>query len=103
MKTKKLFWILLAALMVVSLLLTACSSTPEETAPAEEEPVATEAEQPTEEAPMEAEAVTIDVWFHSGKGEERDVLDAQVDISIVPKTKSLSTLCSYQKAPTTIK
>jgi multiple sugar transport system substrate-binding protein len=79
MKTKKLFWILLAALMVVSLLLTACSSTPEETAPAEEEPVATEAEQPTEEAPMEAEAVTIDVWFHSGKGEERDVLDAQVE------------------------
>ena len=22
--------------------------------------------------------VTVDVWFHSGKGEERDVLDAQV-------------------------
>lgn len=25
-----------------------------------------------------AEPVTVDVWFHSGKGEERDVLDAQV-------------------------
>jgi multiple sugar transport system substrate-binding protein len=79
MKTKKFFWILLAALMVFSLLLTACSSTPEETVPAEEESVASEAEEPTEEAPMEAEAVTIDVWFHSGKGEERDVLDAQVE------------------------
>ncbi|MBU4511504.1 ABC transporter substrate-binding protein, partial [bacterium] len=25
-----------------------------------------------------AEPVTIEVWFHSGKGEEREVLDAQV-------------------------
>ena len=25
------------------------------------------------------EAVTVEVWFHSGKGEEREVLDAQVD------------------------
>jgi multiple sugar transport system substrate-binding protein len=39
------------------------------------------AEQPAEtggEAPAAAEPVTVDVWFHSGKGEERDVLDAQV-------------------------
>ena len=26
-----------------------------------------------------ADPVTIEVWFHSGKGEERDVLDAQVE------------------------
>jgi multiple sugar transport system substrate-binding protein len=26
-----------------------------------------------------AEGVTVTVWFHSGKGEERDVLDAQVE------------------------
>jgi len=28
--------------------------------------------------PEPAGPVTVDVWFHSGKGEERDVLDAQV-------------------------
>ncbi|MBG0786504.1 MAG: sugar ABC transporter substrate-binding protein [Anaerolineaceae bacterium] len=32
---------------------------------------------PTEEE-VAVEPVTIDVWFHSGKGEEREVLDAQV-------------------------
>ena len=26
-----------------------------------------------------ADPVTIEVWFHSGKGEERDVLKAQVE------------------------
>jgi len=26
-----------------------------------------------------AEPITITVWFHSGKGEEREVLDAQVE------------------------
>lgn len=26
-----------------------------------------------------ADPVTIEVWFHSGKGEEREVLDAQVE------------------------
>ena len=39
------------------------------------------AEPAMEEAMAEdtaAEPVTIDVWFHSGKGEEREVLDAQV-------------------------
>jgi len=30
-------------------------------------------------APPEIEPVTIEVWFHSGKGEEREVLDAQVN------------------------
>lgn len=28
---------------------------------------------------MAQEPTTIEVWFHSGKGEERDVLDAQVE------------------------
>jgi len=42
-------------------------------------------EETTKEAPEETtkevaeEPVTIKVWFHSGKGEERDVLDAQVE------------------------
>jgi multiple sugar transport system substrate-binding protein len=73
MKTKKIFWALFAALVVLSVLLTACGGQATE-APTEE-PMA---EEPTAEEPMGAEAVTIDVWFHSGKGEERDVLDAQV-------------------------
>jgi multiple sugar transport system substrate-binding protein len=36
------------------------------------------AEEPAAEEPM-GEAVTVEVWFHSGKGEEREVLDAQVE------------------------
>jgi multiple sugar transport system substrate-binding protein len=36
-------------------------------------PAAAEPEEPA------GEAVTIEVWFHSGKGEEREVLDAQVE------------------------
>jgi multiple sugar transport system substrate-binding protein len=47
----------LGLLIGISILLAACGgSTPTPTGP-----------------------VTIDVWFHSGKGEERDVLDAQVE------------------------
>ena len=34
---------------------------------------------PVSAAPPAAEPVTIEVWFHSGKGEEREVLDAQVE------------------------
>lgn len=45
-----------------------------EEAPAEEEMAA---EQQPEEAPA-GESVTIDIWFHSGKGEERDALDASI-------------------------
>jgi multiple sugar transport system substrate-binding protein len=51
-------------LVVVSLLASACVPAP---APA-----------PAAEPAAAAEPVTIEVWFHSGKGEERDVLDAQV-------------------------
>jgi multiple sugar transport system substrate-binding protein len=36
-------------------------------------------EQPTAEQMASGEAVTIDVWFHSGKGPERDALNATID------------------------
>jgi multiple sugar transport system substrate-binding protein len=67
---KRTLWSLLALLVIVSVLVGACG------------PQATEAPPEPTEAEVEpaepAEAVTIDVWFHSGKGEERDALDAQV-------------------------
>jgi len=73
---------LLSLLIILSMVLAACGATAEPTeAPAEpEEPAATEAP-PAAEEPAEpaGEQVTIEVWFHSGKGEERDVLDAQVE------------------------
>lgn len=58
----KVFWLLLSLLIVSAMALAACAGAPEEP----EQPAAV------------GEPVTIDVWFHSGKGEERDVLDAQV-------------------------
>jgi multiple sugar transport system substrate-binding protein len=78
MKRNKYLWLLLSLTLVLSMVLTACADTATE-APVEE-PTAEEpsAEEPPEEEAPAAEAVTIDVWFHSGKGEERDVLDAQV-------------------------
>jgi multiple sugar transport system substrate-binding protein len=56
------------------------AATPAPAQPAAEEPAAEEpaAEEPAAEEPA-GEAVTVEVWFHSGKGEERDVLDAQVE------------------------
>jgi multiple sugar transport system substrate-binding protein len=63
---KGMMWPALALLVVLSMILAACGQA-EETQPPEEI-------EPTESM----EPVTIDVWFHSGKGEERDVLDAQV-------------------------
>lgn len=69
MKNKIL--LLVSVSIVLSLLLAACG------APAAEGPAA-EAPAEEAEAPAAAEPVTVDVWFHSGKGEERDVLDAQV-------------------------
>jgi multiple sugar transport system substrate-binding protein len=84
MKKNKLF-LMVSILVVFSFLLGACAQTapateePSMDEPATEEP---EVEEPMTEEPMEeteaAEPVTIDVWFHSGKGEERDVLDEQV-------------------------
>ncbi|MDY7079893.1 MAG: extracellular solute-binding protein, partial [Chloroflexota bacterium] len=70
---KRTLWSLLSLLVIVSTLVVACGPAPTE-APAE--PTAAPAE-PTA-APAEPEPVTVEVWFHSGKGEERDVLDAQV-------------------------
>jgi len=78
MKKNRLF-LVISLFVVFSLLLAACGTPaePEVEEPAGEEPAG---EEPTEEEPAEEEpsTVTIDVWFHSGKGEEREVLDAQV-------------------------
>ncbi|MFP4345542.1 MAG: ABC transporter substrate-binding protein [Anaerolineales bacterium] len=75
MRRRNVLWAVLALLIVTSLLLSACGNNGTEPA---ETPMGEETE---EETPAETggEAVTIDVWFHSGKGEERDVLDAQVE------------------------
>lgn len=71
---KRTLWSLLSVLVIVSTLVVACGGG--ETPPPTEEPGPGPAE-PTAE-PVPAEPVTVEVWFHSGKGEERDVLDAQV-------------------------
>lgn len=55
MKKKNNFWIIVSLVVVSAMLLSAFGV----------------------QAPA-AEAVTVEVWFHSGKGEEREVLDAQV-------------------------
>jgi multiple sugar transport system substrate-binding protein len=65
MKAKKL-WALLSLLVIVSTLAAACCPKPSDM-PGE----------PAQES-AGAEPVTVEVWFHSGKGEERDMLDAQV-------------------------
>jgi multiple sugar transport system substrate-binding protein len=79
MKINKLF-VAVSLLVVVSMLMVACGSAADT---AVEEPAAEEvmeedtaAEEPAAEEV--AEPVVVDVWFHSGKGEEREVLDAQV-------------------------
>jgi multiple sugar transport system substrate-binding protein len=64
---KRTLWSLLSLTVIVATLVVACG------------PQATEAPAEPTEPPAEAETVTIDVWFHSGKGEERDALDAQVN------------------------
>ena len=72
--------ILFSVVLILAMVLGACQTAP---APAQVEEPAQEAA--AEEAPAEqaaepaAEAVVVPVWFHSGKGEERDVLDAQVE------------------------
>jgi multiple sugar transport system substrate-binding protein len=72
---KRMLWSLLSLLVILATLVVACGpqATEEPTEPAEEEA------EPTEAGEEEAETVTIDVWFHSGKGEEREVLDGQVE------------------------
>ena len=89
---KKSLWLTMAALLIL-VLATACGgadTATQQQAPAEEAPAAEEpaAEPLTEEEAVEevaedteqmaAEPVTVEVWFHSGKGEERDALDASI-------------------------
>ncbi|MEA3338750.1 MAG: sugar ABC transporter substrate-binding protein, partial [Chloroflexota bacterium] len=69
--SKRTLWIFLSLLVIVSTMAVACGPKPTE--------VSTEAPPPTEEPEPEPEGVPVEVWFHSGKGEEREVLDAQVE------------------------
>ncbi|MDW7755783.1 MAG: sugar ABC transporter substrate-binding protein [Brevefilum sp.] len=71
---KKSWLYMMVSLFVVFSFLIAACGVPAET---EVEPPAVE-EEVIEEEVIEEGPVTIDVWFHSGKGEEREVLDAQV-------------------------
>jgi multiple sugar transport system substrate-binding protein len=71
---KRNMWLILALLVVFSVIAAQCA--PPATPPP---PPPTEAPPEETEAPPAEEAVTVEVWFHSGKGEERDVLDAQVE------------------------
>lgn len=70
-------WLLTISLLVVfSMLMGACGTAAETTVA--EEPAAEEAMEEEPAVEEAAEPVTVDVWFHSGKGEEREVLNAQV-------------------------
>ena len=69
---KRMLWSLLGLLVIVSMLAVSCGPKPTEA------PSPTEAPAEATEAPAKPEPVTVEVWFHSGKGEEREVLDAQV-------------------------
>ena len=62
-------------LAVLALLVAACATPAAPAAPAA---APAGSESGTQEAMTGEEPVTLSVWFHSGKGEERDVLDAQV-------------------------
>jgi multiple sugar transport system substrate-binding protein len=77
MNKKKGLWTLMSLLLLSSMILAACASSatqaPTQPAAATEPPAAA-----TQPPAAGGESVTIDIWFHSGKGEERDVLDAQV-------------------------
>lgn len=78
---KRNLWFMLALLVVLSMIAAQCAApaTPAPPAAETEAPAAaTEVPAAATEAPA-AEPVSVEVWFHSGKGEERDVLDAQVE------------------------
>ncbi len=78
MNSKKISFYFSIVLML-SMVLAACQSTQSTPSAAPEAPAAPQ-EAASEEQPAEvaSEPITVPVWFHSGKGEERDVLDAQV-------------------------
>ncbi len=65
--------VLLSLFVIVALVAVACAGG---AAPAQPPPAPVAG---ATEAPAAMEPVTIKVWFHSGKGEEREVLDAQVE------------------------
>ncbi len=77
MQSKK--WIAVALLIVLTVVVSACGAGTPATAPATAAPTTappqptTAPPQPTT-APPAREPVTIDVWFHSGRGGERDAL-----------------------------
>jgi multiple sugar transport system substrate-binding protein len=74
MKTKRFIWILLAALVMLSMLLTACGG--QETEAPTDEPMA---EEPVVEEPMD-EPVELSLWYHgAGNDEERGVLVQIID------------------------
>lgn len=93
MTMKRKFWLILTTLIVVALTTAACAGAgtqqgaeAPEAEPLTEEEAVEEVEEVAEEAAAEepaeeemAEAVTVDVWFHSGKGAERDALNASIE------------------------
>jgi len=71
---KNKFFVSISLILVLTFLVSACVANPTPEVPAT--PAVSEPTAPEEvEKP---ETITIDVWFHSGKGEEREVLDEQV-------------------------
>jgi len=75
MKTKKFFWILLAALIVLSMALTACGGGATE-APTEEPAAEEPAAEPAAEEPAEETGATeLSLWYHgAGNSTERDII-----------------------------
>lgn len=71
MSIKNKLWSILAILVILAFLITACQPKATPTAAPKETTAPTT-------APSKPEPVTVEVWFHSGKGEEREVLEAQV-------------------------
>ncbi len=72
MNNKKV-WMITALLVVLAIVLTACARpTPVTTVPPTTAPGKTEV--PPAAAPPAQEPITVDIWFHSGRGGERDAL-----------------------------
>jgi multiple sugar transport system substrate-binding protein len=82
---KRNLWLIIATILILVLAAgcgggaeQAAEPTPEAVEEAEQPEAAAEEEMAEEEMAAE-EAVTIDVWFHSGKGPEREALDATIE------------------------